>query len=179
VLGRLTDAPVVRLPLEPLSVDAVHAWVGDAPDVDVAAVHEQTAGNPFFLAEVLAAPSTGVPLTVAEAVLNRLRRLTAAAQQVVEQLSVLPGGLRHEQAAALFGDGVDPIAEAESRGLLTVSGGGISFRHELARRAVLESLPAARSRLLHQLVLSMLLSADPPDPSLSCITPMRWGTRPP
>jgi hypothetical protein len=48
-----------------------------------------TAGNPFFLAEVLANPGAAVPPTVADAVLARVMQLDAATRSRVEQLAVV------------------------------------------------------------------------------------------
>ena len=50
-----------------------------------------TSGNPFFVAEVLAAgDGDRVPSTVVDAVLARVRRLDVATQDALEQLAVVP-----------------------------------------------------------------------------------------
>ena len=50
--------------------------------------------------------------------------------------------------------------------MLTVTSQRVSFRHELARRGVLGSLPAVLARRLHQRVLDTLLAQPNPDLSL-------------
>jgi hypothetical protein len=50
-----------------------------------------TSGNPFFVAEVLAAgDGDRVPSTIVDAVLGRARRLDAATQDALDQLAVVP-----------------------------------------------------------------------------------------
>jgi len=53
-----------------------------------------TAGNPFFVTEVLAAPKDDVPSTVVDAVLARVHRLDPATREALEQLAVVPSAMR-------------------------------------------------------------------------------------
>ena len=80
----------------------------------MADLFQRIGGNAFFLTEILANPSTEVPPTVAAAVLSRVHALTPATQQALQQLSVMPGGARHQDVDALLTDAVTPLAEAES-----------------------------------------------------------------
>jgi predicted ATPase len=83
VLGDLPRSSVRRLRLPALSEDAVDelaARAGTRMD-DLYAV---TGGNPFFVTEALASQDQGVPVSVSDAVLSRLARLTPAARAVVE-----------------------------------------------------------------------------------------------
>ena len=57
---------------------------------------------------------------------------------------------------ALLGPALETLAEAEQAGLIEARPGGIGFRHELARRAIEESLPIIRRRLLNQDVVGAL-----------------------
>ena len=89
LLGVLAGQPVHRLELSPLSREAVGALaVGTGRDPD--AVHAQTAGNPFFVTEALAAPPDEVPASVKDAVLSRLRNVSAECREALERLSVVP-----------------------------------------------------------------------------------------
>jgi len=53
--------------------------------------------------------------------------------------------------------GLASLAAAERRGVLTVSPTRVAFPHELARRAVVDSMPAARRVACNQAVLAALL----------------------
>src|SRR6185312_6489848 len=63
----------------------------------------------------------------------------------------------------LVGD-LAPVAEAERAGVVEVRGDLVAFRHELARRAVAESLPASVRLELNADVLCALLTGPDSDP---------------
>jgi DNA-binding CsgD family transcriptional regulator len=160
LLGAFAGGPVRRLTPRPLSEAAVGAMAG--ADLDAGTVHLLTGGNPFYVTEVLAAGLVDVPGTVADAVLARLHGLDPAAQQALEQLSVVPSGTELALARALL-PGLDALADAERRGMLEVAPHAVRFRHELARRAVEGALPASRRMQLNAAVLAALRDQDPPD----------------
>ncbi|MDN3025811.1 LuxR family transcriptional regulator [Streptomyces sp. S.PB5] len=159
LLGQVSRTPRVhRLPLARLSLDAVRT-LSASRRLDPAQVYEVTSGNPFFVAEIVAAGGTGgVPPTVVDAVLARLRGLDAATVDALEQLAVVPSAVERPLIDALLTDGVAALAEPEQRGLLAVVPERAAFRHELIRRAVADSLPAARRIELNRNVLAALVA---------------------
>jgi DNA-binding CsgD family transcriptional regulator/tetratricopeptide (TPR) repeat protein len=162
VLGSLPAASTRRLVLGSLSAAAV-AGMTDGSGLDAAALHQLTGGNPFFVSEVLAADgSGGVPDTVVDAVLARLHRLAPATQHALEQLSVVPSGTELSLARALLPD-IAVLAEAEHSGMLEVAPRAVRFRHELARRAVVGSLPVSRRMQLNAEVLARLRAVAEPE----------------
>ena len=60
-------------------------------------------GNPFFVAEALAAPPDAVPASVKDAVLARLRQVSPECRDAVERLSVVPSAVNEELADAAAG----------------------------------------------------------------------------
>ncbi|NUP37477.1 MAG: LuxR family transcriptional regulator, partial [Streptomyces sp.] len=159
LLGQVSRAPRVhRLPLARLSLDAVRT-LSAAGRLDPAQVYEVTSGNPFFVAEILAAGGTGgVPPTVLDAVLARLRGLEPATVDALEQLAVVPSAVERPLVDALLDSGVTVLAAAEQRGLLAVAPERVAFRHELIRRAVADSVPSARRIDLNRTVLAALVA---------------------
>ncbi|MGH3875799.1 MAG: ATP-binding protein [Actinophytocola sp.] len=150
-LGSVPVDQVRRVRLDPLSVAGV-ARLADRRDV--ADLHRITGGNPFFVREVLAAPGTAVPLTVQDAVLARVGRLSAVGRKCVELVSVVPGLAERwliEGCASLTG-----VDEAVRLGVLRADDSTVSFAHELARRAVEHGIASARRRELNRLVLEVL-----------------------
>ena len=162
LLGALTAAPVHRLPLAPLSSAAV-AGLAAGSGRDPAALHALTGGNPFYVTEALAAPGAAVPATVADAVLARVGRLDADCRAAVEQLSVVPTAVPLGLARDLLGRRLDALAPAEEHGVLQVRPDGLAFRHELARRAVEQSMSALHRRTLHARAVTALSAAEPRD----------------
>jgi DNA-binding CsgD family transcriptional regulator/tetratricopeptide (TPR) repeat protein len=142
VLASIPPADVVRVPLAPLSRDAVAELGGDD------ALYEATGGNPFFVTETVA----GRRATVRDAVLARAARLSPDARRVLELVSVVPA--RAELWLLEAPDAA--VAECEQGGLLVVEGDAVRFRHELARRAYRESLSALRRIELNRTVLRRL-----------------------
>ena len=149
-----------RLELAPLSAGAVRR-LADGTGRDADAVHALTRGNPFFVAEALAAPPDEVPASVKDAVLARVRLLSPPCRDALERLSVIPSTIPADLADLL--GALEPLAEAELAGLIELRVDGLGFRHELARRAIEQSLPEIRRRLLNQRVVTALRLRGHPD----------------
>ncbi|HSP72432.1 MAG TPA: AAA family ATPase, partial [Gaiellaceae bacterium] len=158
-LGLLATAPrVERLTLQPLSLDAVRA-LADAAGRDGDAVFATTRGNPFFVGELLASAPGEVPATVRDAVLGRASQLDDEARELLDLVSVVP-----PQAELWLLDAVAraPGAALErclAAGMLEGQRDAVSFRHELARLAVEQSLGPERAASLHRQVLRVLEQA--------------------
>jgi len=155
VLGELTGEHAARLPVPALSLAAVAA-LSDGTGRDAREVYRVTGGNPFFVREVLASPTGTVPETVRDAVLNRLGHCSAAAREVTELVSLLPGKAEYALTHAILGDAAAAADEAVARGLLRHQDGALAFRHELGRLAVAGALPQARAQGLHRSILEVL-----------------------
>ena len=170
LLGQASRSDDVHhLPLSRLSQRAV-LQLSEGTSVDASDLFALTSGNPFFVHELLAsAKGERVPPTIADAVLARVRSLDASTQDVLEQLAVVPSAVERWLVDALVPvtspAGVAALAAAEERGLLTVSARKISFRHELTRRTIADSLPAARLIALNQRVVVALIDHDGSDVS--------------
>ncbi len=166
LLGLASQAPRVRrLRLARLSVDAVRR-LGSSTPLDPERVHAMTSGNPFLVAEVFASGEVGrVPPSIAEAVVARLGNLDPATRDAVEQLAVIPSHVERWLVEAVVPGGLAALAAAEQRGVLTISPRRVTFRHELTRRAVADSLSAVRRVSYNQAVLGALLvrRAERPD----------------
>ena len=162
VLGALGSTAATRLRLARLTSDAVRDMAA-ATAVDPGELFELTGGNPFYVTEVLANPSEIVPPTVVDAVLARVRILSPQAQAALDRLAVVPSGAEVSLLRDLAGD-LAPVAEADRAGVVEVNGDVVAFRHELARRAVVESLPASDRLELNADVLKALLTRPDSDP---------------
>jgi DNA-binding CsgD family transcriptional regulator/energy-coupling factor transporter ATP-binding protein EcfA2 len=158
LLGLASGTPRLRR-LRParLSAEAVRRLGADT-GLDTEQVFAVTSGNPFFVAEVFASGDLGsVPRTVAEAVTARLADLDASTRDAVEQLAVVPYAAERWLVEAVVPGGLAALVAAEWRGMLTVSPARVAFAHELARRAVVDSMPTARRVACNQAVLTALL----------------------
>lgn len=158
LIAAVARGPHDRLALRPLSRESIRTLAGDV-EVDVQALHRSTAGNPFFVTEVLANREATIPASVVEAVLARIGGLAPASRGVLEQLAVVPSTVEHWLVDALF-NSPEVLADIEKRGLITARQEGVAFRHELARRAVEEAVPASRRMELNRRVVTALLERN-------------------
>jgi DNA-binding SARP family transcriptional activator len=164
ILGSLTGHTVRRLELKPLSIDGVRRLAG-LDEVEAAEIHRVTRGNPFFVTEVLDARGDGVPATVRDAVLARVGRLPPPARRLAERLAVVPSRAERFLAEALAGEELDALAQVERSGVITGTPDYVSFRHELARRAIEASLTVGELVRANREVLDILLRQPHIDPS--------------
>jgi len=156
VIGDLPNASTRAMSLAPLSDGAV-ARLASLRGRPAADLHALTGGNPFLVTGMLAANAGTVPLTVRDAMLARVVRLSPAARELAEFVSIIPGGAE----SWLHGTGSSHQTEIEeclAIGLLRDDDGTLAFRHELARRALEASLSSARRRSLHDRALAILAS---------------------
>ncbi len=156
VLGELATRPTVcRITLEPLSEPSV-AELAAAADIDAGELHRSTGGNPFFVTEVLASGNGAIPETVRDAVLARVASLSEPARALLDAVAVVPKRVELWLLEELAPTCIDALEECLVTGTLRASNGGVEFRHELARRAVEESIEPRRAAGLHRLAVVAL-----------------------
>lgn len=161
VLGDLATSGALRLAPAPLSPMAVRTLCMDAGAVviDPGALHRDTAGNPFFVTEVLAGGAApGVPQTVQDAVLARAARLSPSARAVLDAAAVAGPRIEPWLLQALTAAESGSIAECLATGVLCAETGMYAFRHELARQAILQAQTPTQLASLHRMALQALAS---------------------
>jgi DNA-binding CsgD family transcriptional regulator len=156
VLGESPAGSVERLMLEPLSLAAVTDLAAKAGRRGEE-LYALTAGNPFLVTEALAVEGDVPTDAVRDSTLARASRLCESARIVLEAVSIFP---RHAETAVVadlvkgaIEAGLDDCVE---KGMLSLEGGLVQFRHELARRAIEASIAQTRRRSLHQRVVDVL-----------------------
>ena len=159
LLGDLAvSKSALRIELPRLSRDAVRLMIADRP-LDAAELHRQTSGNPFYVTEVLSSTGGGLPVTVRDAVLARAARLAPAGRAVLDAAAVIGSRIDPAMLEKMLGGAVEGLGDCIQVGVLEVDAvdeGGIAFRHELARKAVLADIDPARRRELNRLALDVL-----------------------
>lgn len=157
VLAGLDAQQAMRLQLQPLSPQAVLRWArhcGRAAE----GLFEATMGNPFFVAELLAAPQTQsgqLPAAVRDALQARVARLSPAARELLETLSASPTALETGVLHEVCGAEPTVMHEVVASGLVQASESHLRFAHELARLAVASTL-GARLGALHAALFDAL-----------------------
>ncbi len=164
----------------PLGLDATAAilrrGLGEDPDPGfTAACRAASAGNPFFLAELVEAiASEGLrpagdetervgelaPGSVARSVERRVAGLPPAAELVLGAVAVLDSQADSARVAALTGlslPEVSRLADALARVNLLIDDRPLRFLHPIVRQAVYLGLPAGRRAELHRSAAKALI----------------------
>jgi DNA-binding CsgD family transcriptional regulator/tetratricopeptide (TPR) repeat protein len=161
-LGDIPSAVLV-IDVPALSVDAVEVLTGGGA-MDAVVLHAATAGNPFFVTEVVAAGEGKMPVTVRDAVFARLGRLSSPGQQILRAASVLGQACEPALVREVADGDLAAIEECVERGMLQRDSDLLRFRHELAQRAIREGLGPAELVALHAQALAALRRAGVVDP---------------
>lgn len=144
-------------------VEALAARLGVRAD----GVHAATRGNAFFATEMLrdtSSPRAAVPRTVQDVVLARCAGLPAEVQAVLKLAAIVPGRIERWLVERLLAPDVATVEAALASGLLVAEGASLSYRHELGRVAVEQSLSPPLAQDLHARVLAALAAADASTP---------------
>ena len=155
-LGDLaTQRSVRRIGLAPLSANATAVLAG-GQGLDAAALYRLTGGNPFYVTEVVQSGMGEIPISARDAVLARVSRLNAGPREVLDAAALI--GTQVEFALLTSVSEATPAAADEllASGLLAGDGAGLSFRHEMVRRAVAGAIPPLRSGRIHARILGVL-----------------------
>jgi len=157
---RIRLGPVADAALDDLALDVL----GAPPTPALREQLQGAGGNPFVALELLAARSADardvrpgededdlagsqLPPALRGALLARFTGLSATARRVLPVAAVLGGSARVDDLAALLGitsdEAGEVVTEAVDAGLLQPTGDSLSFRHDLIREALYESLPNA------------------------------------
>ena len=142
-LARLTNAE---------SASLIVALGGDPAIAE--RVHSQTAGNPYFLIELLRAGTERVPPQLTELVRARLDRLPASARQVLQAAAVLAPEIDFGSLRRTSGRGEEETLQALdallSAAVLIEKNSHYEFAHPLVATVVQGDLSGARRAFLHR-----------------------------
>ena len=156
VLGELaTNRSVGRLRIPPLTLEAV-TRLAEPHGRDPHEIHRITGGNAFFVTEVIAGGGEKLPATVRDAVLARAAFAGEQARAVLEAVAILPPNAELWLLERLTGTIDDRLDDCLESGVLVASPDSVSYRHELARLAVEESISVVRRATLHRAALDAL-----------------------
>jgi DNA-binding CsgD family transcriptional regulator len=156
LLGEASAGNVERMTLAPLSLAAVTRLAAKRGRRGEE-LFALTAGNPFLVTEALAVDGDVPTDAVRDSTLARASRLSDSARVVLDAVSIFPRHAETAVVADLVRGAIDAgLDECVEKGMLSLEGGILQFRHELARRAIEASIAPARRRALHQKVVDVL-----------------------
>jgi DNA-binding CsgD family transcriptional regulator len=156
ILGDLPYSETERIRLYPLSESAVSTLMKNA-GIKNEKLYERTGGNPFYVTEVLANKNEELPSSIKEAVIAHTSKLSTDTKKLLEIISVIPTKVEIDLLRKLVENVEEHIDNCINKAILITDNNLISFRHELARLAVLDSISEMKRMRLHQSVLNSLL----------------------
>jgi DNA-binding CsgD family transcriptional regulator/tetratricopeptide (TPR) repeat protein len=156
VLADLSPDTFTRIELPPLSKEAVQK-LADEKGYDGEDVYSITSGNPFYVNEILASYSAGVPHNIKDSVLSVYNNLEDDAKNLWQQLSVIPEGLEVERLNKIAHSWHEAIGNCIAIRILIIKNNKIRFKHELYRRTIEGSLSPFRRISLNKNLLDLFL----------------------
>jgi DNA-binding CsgD family transcriptional regulator len=117
-----------------------------------------TGGNPFYVTEILASHTPGIPERVKDSILAVFHSRNEDTKALWEFFSILPTSrIELSIAKRIESDFANSIDLCLAYGVIVSRPGYLSFKHELFRLAIEGSLPQAKRRALHKKMLDILL----------------------
>ena len=157
VLGDIPAKDLLKIKLPLLSEETVNKI---AESSGIKELFKITGGNPFLLSELLVHRDESVPSTIKDSVLTRISRLSENAINLVELVSIIPTQAEKWLINEIILDYYKPLEESINSGILHLEDSSISFKHELSRMAVEESLSESKRQFLNEKVLRVLLKQE-------------------
>ncbi|NIK92157.1 AAA family ATPase [Mangrovimonas sp. CR14] len=168
ILGEIPSGFLTKLRLKPLSEQAVKQ-LAQHTEHDFQEVFKLTKGNPFYVTEILAHYSEGIPENIKDTVLNVFYKKEEGIRRLWEMISIFPGRVNYELIESIEPDFYDSIEKCIVSGELINDGKYVFFKHELFRTAIENELSSLKKIRLNQKVLNYLLSSEVKQKDLSLV----------
>ncbi|MBP0448705.1 AAA family ATPase [Kitasatospora sp. RG8] len=188
LLRDLEESGVRTTDLGPLAEAGVAALVADLtgglPGERLRSLVAGAAGNPLYVAELIrdlsdagrielrgataeiSAEMSLVPATLSSTILHRLDTLSVPTREMLRVVALLGRAFSAAEMTAVLRlpatDLVEPVVEALAAGVLEERGSRLAFRHDLIRRAVVQSHSQAVRTALHEQIGASLAEAGAP-----------------
>ncbi|HEU5167065.1 MAG TPA: AAA family ATPase [Chitinophagaceae bacterium] len=158
VLGQLPPDSFTRLQLSPLSKEAVEKMAEERgyKGEDVFSI---SGGNPFYVTEILASYSPGVPDNIKDAILSVYLQQEKGTKTAWEICSVIPEGLEINRFAKIKSSLDAEMDHCFALRIIIVKNDRVIFKHELYRRTIEGSLSPFKRITLNKKILDLFLDS--------------------
>jgi DNA-binding CsgD family transcriptional regulator len=156
VFGQLSPLNYSRIELPPLSLEAV-TGLAEEKGFDGRELHRVSGGNPFYVCEILADYSEGVPVNVRDGILSVYNRSTEKSREIWDLLCVVPGKFKVKYLKEFKPDYLAAIDNCLRGQILIIRDDEIFFKHELFRRAIEHGLSPIKRMILNKAILDLFL----------------------
>ncbi len=156
VLGQLPPDSFTKLAVVPLSKQAV-VEMAIQKGYSGEDVYSISGGNPFYVNEILASYSPGIPDNIKDAILSVYERQKEGTRNAWQIWSIIPEGLEVERIARIKSSW--DINHCFAINVIMVQNGKVIFKHELYRRTIEESLTPLKRMELNKMMLELFLDS--------------------
>ena len=156
ILGDLSPQTFTRIQLQPLSKEAVYKMAVEK-GFDAETVYNISGGNPFYVTEILASYSPGVPENIKDAILAVYNRQEKGTKNAWEICSVIPEGLEVNRFARIKSSWDEGMDHCFALNIIIIKNDRVVFKHELYRRTIEASLSPFKRIELNKKILEFLL----------------------
>jgi DNA-binding CsgD family transcriptional regulator len=154
VLGQLPPDSFSKLMVTPLSKQAV-VKMATQKGYNGEEVYSISEGNPFYVNEILASYSPGVPDSIKDSILSVYERQKQGTKNAWQVWSIMPEGLEIDRVPKIKLS-MD-IDHCFAISVIIVQNGKVVFKHELYRRTIEESLTPFKRIALNKMMLELFL----------------------
>ena len=156
VLGQLYSDSFTKLQLKPFSRQVVEEMAA-AKGYSGEEVYKITDGNPFYVTEILASYSSGIPENVRDSILSVYKGQEDDTKTLWEMLSIFPAGFELKYLEQIQPRYREAVKYCFGSRILIVRDGLIFFKHELYSQTIQASLSPLLRITLNKNILSMFL----------------------
>ncbi len=156
ILGEIPTHVSRKIKLNRLSPNSVQELSRNT-SFNPEAVFKLTDGNPFYVNEVLASYSDGIPENIKDSILSVFYKQNKETQKLWELISIMPGRLSLKMLQKVLLHFQIELDNPTNNGVLRYEGENLVFKHELYRQAIEDSLDPIKRVQLNQKVLEVLL----------------------
>lgn len=158
ILGQLPPDSFTKISITPLSKEAVQKMAVEKgySGEDVFSI---SGGNPFYVNEILASYSPGVPDNIKDSILSVYERQEEGTKHAWQICSVIPEGLEVDRFATIRASWDEGMDHCFAMNVIIVKNNKVIFKHELYRRTIEESLSPFKRIALNRKILDLFLNS--------------------
>jgi DNA-binding CsgD family transcriptional regulator/Tfp pilus assembly protein PilF len=168
IMGEIPARQQTRMKIQRLSIDSVKA-LAESSSLKAEDVYRLTLGNPFYVTEILAHYSPGIPDNIKDSILSVFYAQPERVRNLWEMISTLSGKIDIKLLELIIPNLYTEIEHCLKSGILLMEEHHLTFKHELYRKTIEESLTAYKRIQLNARVLDVLLSNAEEEGNLALI----------
>ncbi|MBC7936701.1 MAG: AAA family ATPase [Rhizobacter sp.] len=156
VLGQLPPDSFTKIKLTALSRQAVEKMASEK-GYEGADVYAISGGNPFYVNEILASYSTGVPDNVKDSILSMYHRQDEKTRRAWEILAVLPTGFDLKYFEQMEPECMESLYTSLETKIIILREGKLFFKHELYRITIEAFLSPLKRVIYNKQILGIFI----------------------